>query len=68
MMAVADVFDALISARVYKPGMPVDQALDIIRKESGEQFDPKAVQAFLNSEAQVRAVAAGKQKENPAAG
>ena len=68
VMAVADVFDALISARVYKPGMPVDQALDIIRKESGEQFDPKAVQAFLNCEAQVRAVAAGKQKENPAAG
>jgi len=47
LMAVADVYDALISRRVYKEPMPHAQAVDIIRAGSGSHFDPDMVQAFL---------------------
>ena len=56
IMAVADVFDALIAKRVYKLPMPFDQAMDIIKKDSGSHFDPVCVQAFVHAEARVRAV------------
>lgn len=58
IMAVADVFDALVSKRVYKPGMPFDKAMGIIKESSGEHFDPKVVEAFVNAEEKVRAVTA----------
>ena len=45
--AVADVFDALVSRRVYKPAFPIDQSVDIIRNGRGSQFDPDVVDAFL---------------------
>jgi len=45
-MAVADVYDALISKRVYKPAFSHDQAAQIIRAGSGQQFDPVVVEAF----------------------
>jgi putative two-component system response regulator len=47
LMALADVFDALITARPYKPAMPYAQARDIIANESGKHFDPDVVDAFL---------------------
>jgi len=47
LMALADVFDALISPRAYKPPMPYEQARDIIAAERGRQFDPDVVEAFL---------------------
>lgn len=47
IMAVADVFDALVSNRCYKKGFPYPKALGIIREESGSHFDPKIVNAFL---------------------
>jgi len=40
IMAVADVFDALVSERCYKAAMPPEQAFRIIEEESGRQFDP----------------------------
>ena len=46
LMALADVFDALISRRVYKSPMPVEQARDIIAGERGSHFDPDVVDAF----------------------
>jgi putative two-component system response regulator len=46
IVAVADVFDALTSKRVYKDAMPAHEALDIIRSESGTHFDPAVVFAF----------------------
>lgn len=58
IMAVADVFDALVSKRVYKPGMPFDKAMGIIKESSGEHFDPKVVEAFIHAEDKVRAVTA----------
>jgi putative two-component system response regulator len=48
LMAVADVFDALISRRVYKDALPFDEVLVIIRKERGTQFDPDLIDAFLS--------------------
>ena len=47
IMAVADVFDALISKRVYKDAMPLERAYAIIREESGTHFEPEIVDAFL---------------------
>lgn len=58
IMAVADVFDALVAARVYKPAMPFEKALSIIKESSGEHFDPAIVEAFVNAEDKIRAVTA----------
>lgn len=43
IMAVADVFDALVSERVYKAPMPPEEALDLIEAEGGSHFDPDIV-------------------------
>ena len=56
IMAVADVFDALVAKRVYKPAMPFEKAFSIIKESSGEHFDPVIVEAFLNAEDKIRAV------------
>ena len=46
-MALADVFDALISVRVYKPALSFDTARDIIAQGRGRHFDPDLTDAFL---------------------
>jgi putative two-component system response regulator len=46
LMAVADVYDALISRRVYKEGMPHSKAVQIIIEGKGSHFDPDIVHAF----------------------
>ncbi len=56
IMAVADVFDALTSARVYKPAFPLEKALDILREGAGTQFDPKCVEVFMDSLDEVKKV------------
>lgn len=48
LMALADVFDALISHRVYKSAMSVEQARNVIVSERGSHFDPDVVDAFLS--------------------
>jgi putative two-component system response regulator len=58
LMAVADVYDALISRRVYKEGMPHEKAVSIIREGRGSHFDPDMVDAFLELEDEFRAIAA----------
>ena len=57
VMAVADVFDALVSRRCYKSPYPVEKSLEIIRESSGTHFDPLVVKAFLDAEDEVRQVA-----------
>lgn len=47
IMAIADVFDALISKRCYKKAMLREKAYKIIREESGTHFDPKLAEVFL---------------------
>jgi putative two-component system response regulator len=49
LMALADVFDALTSVRVYKPAMPFNQARDIIAEGRGKHFDPDAVDVFIDN-------------------
>jgi HD-GYP domain-containing protein (c-di-GMP phosphodiesterase class II) len=56
-MAVADVFDALVARRSYKPGFPFEKAVAIIKEESGTHFDPKIVDAFLLCLDEARVVA-----------
>ena len=56
IMAVADVFDALVSKRSYKDGFPFEKAMSIIREGSGTHFDPKIAQAFINASDEVRRV------------
>ncbi len=51
LMALADVFDALASRRIYKEPMPFDVAVRIISDGSGTHFDPDVVDAFLASQA-----------------
>lgn len=46
LIAVADVFDALISKRSYKDGLPPNEVYKIIVSESGKQFDPRIVEIF----------------------
>ncbi len=53
IMAVADVFDALVSKRSYKEGMPVEKAFGIIEEGIGTHFDPYVARAFLNAREEV---------------
>ena len=57
LMAVADVYDALISRRVYKPPLPHPRARAIIREGRGDHFDPEMVDAFLAAEDEFRLIA-----------
>lgn len=56
IMAVADVFDALASPRVYKPAFSMDKAIQIVEEGSGTQFDPKCVEVFLEALPEVRVI------------
>ena len=47
LMALADVFDALVTPRVYKSAMPYEEARDIIAGERGKHFDPDVTDAFV---------------------
>ncbi len=58
LMAVADVYDALISRRVYKDGMPHEKAVGIIQEGAGSHFDPDIVEAFLAIQDEFRGIAA----------
>jgi putative two-component system response regulator len=58
IMAVADVYDALVSRRVYKEGMSHEKALGIIVEGKGSHFDPDMVDAFLEVADECRAIAA----------
>ncbi|MGD9330228.1 MAG: response regulator [Desulfobacterales bacterium] len=47
LVAVADVYDALVSKRVYKPGLSHEDACRLIKEGAGQHFDPRVVEAFL---------------------
>ena len=48
IMAIADVYDALVSERPYKKAFSHEQAVDIIKNDSGTHFDPHIVEVFLS--------------------
>jgi PAS domain S-box-containing protein len=47
--AVGDVFDALTHDRVYRAAMPVEEAVDLMRRASGAHFDPEVLDCFLDA-------------------
>jgi putative two-component system response regulator len=57
LLALADVFDALISNKVYKDGIGHDAAVKVIVSERGEHFDPDVVDAFMEVHHQFEAAA-----------
>ncbi len=56
IMAVADVFDALTSPRVYKPAFSIERSLAILEEGNGTQFDPKCVEVFMEALPEVRVI------------
>jgi len=56
IVACADVFDALTSKRIYKRAFTFEEAVDIIRKESGYHFDPNIVKAFDKAKDKIHSV------------
>lgn len=57
LMAIADVYDALISRRVYKPSMTHEEALAIMTEGRGTHFDPDMLDAFMQIGEEIRAIA-----------
>lgn len=57
LMAVADVYDALISRRVYKPAFSHEESVRIMKEGRGSHFDPDILDAFLHIEEAFRAIA-----------
>ena len=57
--SVADVFDAITSNRVYRPALPLDEAIEVMREGRGSQFDPLVLDRFLEAIGDVRAIAEG---------
>ena len=57
LMAVADVYDALTSRRVYKPALPHEEVVEMIRQGRGGQFDPDIVDAFMQLQGKFLAIA-----------
>ncbi len=53
IMAIADVFDALVSIRCYKESMSCDEAFKIIKEAAGKHFDPVLVECFLRLRPQI---------------
>ncbi len=64
IIAVADVFDALTSARPYKKAWPHSQAVEFLQTNSGSHFDPDCVKAFLSDWNRVAAISERYQEES----
>jgi putative two-component system response regulator len=56
IMAVTDVYDALVSRRPYKEALTDEDAVNAIAENSGKQFDPKIIEVFLEVKDQFKAV------------
>ncbi len=56
IVAVADVFDALVSERPYKHAWPIEEGLEFLKSQRGKHFDPKCVDAFLADRTKIDAV------------
>lgn len=64
LMALADVYDALISKRVYKPAFSHEKAKEIILEGNGTHFDPEIIAAFLRCEQSFKDIAAKHQDKS----
>ncbi len=66
IVAVADVYDALVHTRIYRPALPEDQALGIMHRARRRHFDPDVFDAFLRVLPQLRKVRRGLEHEEAA--
>ncbi len=57
IVAIADVYDALSSKRVYKDAFPHEKCVQLVQQEAGKQFDPTLVEVFLQIESEFRGIA-----------
>lgn len=57
IMAIADVYDALVSKRIYKPAFSHEEALEIIIKGKANHFDPELIDVFLEIEDEFNTIA-----------
>ncbi len=57
LMAITDVYDALITKRVYKPPFSHKKAISIIAGEKGKHFDPEITEVFLENQEEFRSIA-----------
>ena len=67
IVSLADVFDALTSKRPYKEPFPADKAIEIIKKERGEHFDPQIVDVFLANIDEILKIKQESESTKPAA-
>ena len=56
VVAVADVFDALVSERPYKHAWPINEGIDFLKSQRNKHFDPKCVDAFLADRTRIEAI------------
>ncbi len=56
IVAVVDVYDSLISDRVYRPAFPENEALAMIEEEKGRHFDPKILECFFDSLSEIQSI------------
>ena len=56
IVAIADVYDALVSKRTYKDAFSHEKSIEIIRAEAGKQFDPEMVEVLLTIQSQFKQV------------
>src|SRR4029078_2324324 len=49
IIAVSDSYDAMVSDRPYRKGMPLDRLEEIFRRGAGEQWDPRVIEAYFQS-------------------
>ena len=66
IMAIADVFDALVSVRSYKKPFSFEKAMDIIREGAGKHFDPELAELFLDASEEVRSIAEAQEEARKA--
>ena len=57
ILAVVDVYDALVASRPYRTALAHDQAVGVIRAQRGTHFDPDVVDAFVAAEREIEALA-----------
>ncbi|HQC81124.1 MAG TPA: response regulator [Accumulibacter sp.] len=65
IVAVADVFDALVSERPYKRAWTLDKAFDFLQQGTGSHFDPDCVAAFLRREQEIGVIRESFQEQDP---
>lgn len=65
ILAIADVFDAVMSERPYKKAWPLEKAMDLIQREGGHHFDPKLSPAFLDNLERVKEIMKNHQDSCP---